>query len=392
MTPEGHIAIEVTPTSSGPKVNIASSRPLAIPTKFAGLRPSAALLLVRSLFATCKAAQGAAAVSSFEAAMGRAPGREALCARRVLVLAETVREHALRVLLEWPKALGEGDNSAEIKTAKALMEAGQALARAVDPHGEAFVVGGDATVDWPAARAAASRLLTALDDSIFGEDSAAFTGRATLADLAAWAAVEQTPAQRLIGFLLAEGFGHFGSVPLSPLPALDDATLLSRLFGEGAAAFIAAPDWQGIPRETTPLARHHHHPMILALRGPAGGYGIAARLAACLIALAEAAGELSDIVGGACDPVPPSAGKGPGLAVVEAARGRLIHAVQMDGEVIKAYRILAPTEWNFHPEGAAAAGLSHIASEAGAARERLAHLFLVAMDPCVSATVRFTDA
>jgi coenzyme F420-reducing hydrogenase alpha subunit len=82
------------------------------------------------------------------------------------------------------------------------------------------------------------------------------------------------------------------------------------------------------------------------------------------------------------------AGDGAGVAQIEAARGRLVHAVRMDAGRVGAYRILAPTEWNFHPRGAAARGLERIARSACEDAGALARLFVTAVDPCVGYEVR----
>jgi hypothetical protein len=48
------------------------------------------------------------------------------------------------------------------------------------------------------------------------------------------------------------------------------------------------------------------------------------------------------------------------------------------------YRILAPTEWNFHPRGVVAVGLDAIAARVrGPELGSLARLFVAAVDPCV---------
>ena len=58
------------------------------------------------------------------------------------------------------------------------------------------------------------------------------------------------------------------------------------------------------------------------------------------------------------------------IAWVETARGLLVHRVALDGERIAGYRIVAPTEWNFHPAGAFARGaLGLAAADDGAARD-----------------------
>jgi coenzyme F420-reducing hydrogenase alpha subunit len=79
---------------------------------------------------------------------------------------------------------------------------------------------------------------------------------------------------------------------------------------------------------------------------------------------------------------------GTGIGLSEAARGRLVHAVDIADGLVRRYRILAPTEWNFHPQGAAARGLASIAAAAPARREMLARLFVTAVDPCVGYELR----
>ncbi len=66
------------------------------------------------------------------------------------------------------------------------------------------------------------------------------------------------------------------------------------------------------------------------------------------------------------------------------ARGLLLHwvALEPDGSVAD-YRVLAPTEWNFHPGGALARTLAALPADAGDAARTLAAAF----DPCVACTL-----
>ena len=70
------------------------------------------------------------------------------------------------------------------------------------------------------------------------------------------------------------------------------------------------------------------------------------------------------------------------------ARGLLFHWVRLDhaGAVVD-YRVLAPTEWNFHPAGTLARSLAALAPNDGARARTLAAAF----DPCVACTVVACD-
>lgn len=83
---------------------------------------------------------------------------------------------------------------------------------------------------------------------------------------------------------------------------------------------------------------------------------------------------------------------GRAVAWVEMARGVLVHVAELApagaGQALQVqqYRIVAPTEWNFHPLGAVAHALAALPSlpPAPAAGERLpVHLLMAAFDPCV---------
>lgn len=75
---------------------------------------------------------------------------------------------------------------------------------------------------------------------------------------------------------------------------------------------------------------------------------------------------------------------GEGLAWVEMARGLLVHHACLDGDGrVAAYRVLAPTEWNFHAEGAVAAALESLRPAHGAFAKRRIAALMAAYDPCV---------
>ena len=175
------------------------------------------------------------------------------------------------------------------------------------------------------------------------------------------------------------------------LPPLVPASLAERLFAEDAEQFIAQPDWEGLPRETSPLTRSVDHPLVDALKTNEG-FGLVARLIACLSELSRIPAQMLDMLDpldeGTQSEEQPLRGDGVGVGQIEAARGRLMHAVELNGEKVSRYSMLAPAEWNFHPQGAAARGLARIAERGGKHCADLARLFVTAVDPCVGADVR----
>jgi hypothetical protein len=375
-----------------------------------------------SLFSVCATAQAAACAMAGEAALGIRPHPRTLVARRLLVDVETVREHLWRLLLDWPRFLGGGpDGPAMAQVMGAFGQFRRALAASGDPllpgatgiwpEGAATPAADAAT---PAAGAAnqaagtvtqaAAAALTALSAiaqrQILGQPPGDWLATIhTARALRHWARTQDTSAARLIRLVEEEGWGGLGRSPVAVLPPLTAADLNARLSGPGAAAFIATPLWQGAPAETTPFARQLGQPLVAELARELGN-GLLPRLAAQLVEVASLLADLPrrlaslsdpdifDIgTDGTDSPDSPSGSKGSGgsgLARVQAARGLLVHRLTLEDGRVADYRILAPTEWNFHPLGAAALGLASLPAGDEATLRRLAGLFITALDPCVA--------
>jgi hypothetical protein len=74
---------------------------------------------------------------------------------------------------------------------------------------------------------------------------------------------------------------------------------------------------------------------------------------------------------------------GVGLGWVKTARGLLLHRLQLDRGRIIDYRILAPTEWNFHPQGPLAKGLERWLAVPPQQLSDWVGLQVLSLDPCV---------
>jgi Ni,Fe-hydrogenase I large subunit len=64
-----------------------------------------------------------------------------------------------------------------------------------------------------------------------------------------------------------------------------------------------------------------------------------------------------------------------------------VHAVELADERVTRYRIVAPTEWNFHPQGALPADLVDVHAREPREVEQRAGLAVQSLDPCVRYTL-----
>jgi hypothetical protein len=158
------------------------------------------------------------------------------------------------------------------------------------------------------------------------------------------------------------------------LPLLDAQGSLA-LWPQFDDGFCRRPHWQGQAAETGALARRQ------ASAGPQPG-AFAARWLARLEELRDWAAGIARVgAGGTASAV--QAGAGRGRALVETARGLLMHEIALDGERIADYFIVAPTEWNFHPQGPLAGWLIGRDASDRAALQGFAARAVAALDPCV---------
>jgi len=189
---------------------------------------------------------------------------------------------------------------------------------------------------------------------------------------------------------------NFGARNLEPLDASADRTIGISLRMHGAA-FAARPTLDGHIPETGALARNVSHPLLMALTKHYGA-GLLVRLVARLIEVSETPARLRAALIGQDDDSNGDVtrsyamGQQTGLAAVECARGRLHHMVEIaDDGTVDRLEILAPTEWNFHPQGSLARALGDATIGVGEeARARVDRL-VAAFDPCVAFRVHIAE-
>lgn len=357
MGPEGSLQLSLRVAAGVvARCEITSTRPDVAGRLLQGRSPEDIATLVPRLFTLCSASQSAACTLALGAALGRRADRDHLAEWHQAVTAEARRETALRLLLQWPQAIGETPSAEALAAARA----------ARDGHAD------DRLAEALFGRPAAGWLALTTTPAAWW-DWAAAGGSA----VARWVATHRTALET-------------PSAGVALLPAHPDASWWSELaqHAMGDRGFERQPHWRGAVAETGALARRAQDPLVAALL--AASARPAARVAARLRELAAslvAPTDWADPLVGAL-----SLGDGVGLGWAENARGRLLHLVQLHAGRAALYRIVAPTEWNFHPRGALAAALLGTPADDAAALQHRARMLIDGLDPCVACTVEIGDA
>jgi len=202
-------------------------------------------------------------------------------------------------------------------------------------------------------------------------------------DYLLWAQYTQPGVAPFIQWLVLQGWQQSGQTEESILPRLSCDWLNERLNSDEAEQFMAMPELHHKPCETTPYARQQSHSLMIELEKKFGN-GLLPRFTAVLLELAAVYLEMTHAL---LQPVSIQHDAATriehvGLGAVEAARGRLIHRVSLAGDKVKTYQIVAPTEWNFHPDGVLKQALLKLQGDVQAI-EQQGRLLIHAMDPCV---------
>jgi hypothetical protein len=254
----------------------------------------------------------------------------------------------------------------------------------------AFAAARDALARGDAPEAAA--IANVVERDVLAGASSAWYDRADLPALDNWIGEAATPAACLLGAVQREAadLGAPRAASVVPLlPPFEGGTARDVLDALDADAhFECAPHLDGRPAETGALARLQSHPLVAAVE-EAHGRSVLTRLVARIT-------ELARLAAGRAAPTPllgaRRLGDGRGLGWVETARGLLLHVIDIAHGRIARYRIVAPTEWNFHARGALAAGLEGLQASDESALRRRADWLVQALDPCVTYRLEVTRA
>lgn len=376
---EGQISITLKQQQASVcEVALSSTRPVRASRIFIGKTAQQVLETIPALFGVCAISQSRAALLSIGQALGVDIDDDYERARDVLVLAENAKEHLLRIQLDWPPLFGRAIDPSRLPWLSRLVNE---FNKALFVDGRAFALDSRLQDGQRQAVLLIDELEQYLQQQVFCHPPAQWLALDGLEALLAWANDCQSIAAQSLQTICAQGWTSQGVSECHALTRMDAAALLNHFDGARSASFIAEPTWQGRCRETTALSRQFMQPLIRQLYDEFHA-SLITRWVARLVELARIPTQMRQLFQLKAKPVLAQADTA-GIAQVEAARGRLVHRVELDGDILSQYQILAPTEWNFHPRGLAAQSLSRLNARDEAELETLARLVVNVIDPCV---------
>jgi len=340
------------------QVRIDSTRPQLADRLLAGKDADEAVAWVPRLYSICGGSQQIAAELALAAARGSAATVTTALTRRIE--GEMAQEYLWRALIDWARAVGQAPDH------QTLFAARSALAN--DDR---------------------EPLREVVERAVLGTDARDWYAQNSVADCERWTGRGRTAAARFLADVQRDG-PHHGACGVLLLPRFDEGETAKRVAValDADADFERLPRYAGTPAETGAVARFREQPLVAAMSAAFGR--------STLVRFVARLAELARIVCGVATSAPLGGslalGAGRGLGWVETARGLLLHQIDLDSERISRYRIVAPTEWNFHPDGPLTQAMLGVQALNLAELERRTQWLLQSLDPCVAHTLRVAHA
>ena len=454
MNLEGQIEIDVLLTPDGSKhVAITNNRPVHAARILVGKSIDEALRTIPLLFHICGKAQGFAAVQALlSAKFKQKPHNLPEDIKRIyvglllLTDIEMLREHMLRIFMDWPALLAPHLNSSDIDSGRyevlypKIISLGQDFETALFGHHAPFSMQTQLDISEDKLERANRTLSELLSSHIFGCTIEKWATAKPREIIRQWTTKSEALPARVCHEIIKHDWSNEGVVPVKFLPALSakdceellfPASMPETFFPEtdvkmsGMSPLLSTPTWNGQSAETTSLSRHSQQGLISHIISLSGA-GLLARHFSRLVEIAfvflrirrnirslltkgtdaffpKSIGSnvFQNLMNGNDSPSPGAHQTNTldhavtlqrGVGLVEASRGLLMHGALIEGEEVKDYRILAPTEWNFHPKGALANSISNIRGTDACYVKMMAGFLISSIDPCTATKLEVRHA
>ena len=385
MPIEGEIKINVVARfAKVESVSIVSSRPLYITKLFTGKSISNVADIIDKLYQICNTAHRFAFLRLLDESAVINLSQNEILAYQLLLDLEIIREHCFSIASKWSQ---DADNSVDtniINSLATLKEISATLFANSDP----LSLENKKLQEFNRIDKLILKLEKQLKVLLLGSQSKSISEFADFDNFNAWLQTCESRSATFLNYLQQHQLNKLGNVETFHLPDLDTKYISALLNND---EFIQRPSYRNIICETTPYSRQSGHPLIKQLVNIHGNGLFTRAVAQLLEALELLSGvkynytniKSETISYSIQSPIDESSA----LVQLEAARGRLIHQLNIQDKQINSYQILAPTEWNFHPEGVLN---NMIKSLSFTDKEDLINkikLLVNAIDPCVGYSV-----
>lgn len=373
MNPAGHLQIRLQAGDPEHSVAMTSTRPRFLHRLFRGKPLQEALQTIPLLFNICRRAQALAAIRAAEQALQLATPDSIESSRADLLRLEMLHEHLWSLLLDLPPLL---DLTARQEEMAAASQQLNTLMNRLDQDKCLTRLSATPPATYSVQMQLDAALLAEIRGLLFGNREGPGNNLAALR-------AGDGLAGAMVRFLEVLDW----EVSWQPLflPAMDCTALQTLLSADSADQYIHGQLSASSAVETGALPRTYYHPLVEECRGQHGN-GLTTRLVALLVETDQLLGGMPAVqIQLQC--LAPSLGTG--LCHLETARGRLIHAVSLVDDssqqpLVKDIRVVAPTDWNFHSEGAAAQLLGQLLSAKSDRLKDRAELLIKLLNPCVA--------
>jgi len=379
-----HIHLTTEPAAGGElrvaNAAVCSERPFTISRLFERAPPEQIMARMSAVYGICRYAHLTAAARGFAAA-GHQISTETLMLLHIKARVEEIVEHAWRLFLELPQLLGQAPLAGP---ASGLQQfARTALASQNTGDLEKLI----------------TRQFSRLEKTL---GMAGIPLNKEPASLKSWNQGDQPLPNlfRLVAALAGNSNHHSASAAhefLSGFSKAEAQTMIKII--ENEPEMIQRPRWNQSQPETGPLGQQANHPWLATRAGqqlPATLRRLAARLlslkaqfqalrpgTACPLAEASAPETLHQFTSGPDTWI---------LSQRQTARGLLLHQQTWCHGQLTHYRILAPTEWNFHPQGPCWQELQKLTGKNPSALIQKAKLACLGLSPCVPVKIAIEPA
>lgn len=395
MPIEGEIKIAVEACSGQVNsVMITSTRPLHITQIFAKKSIHSVSNLLNTVYQLCNTAHQFAFLRLLDKTNVIQLSQNEKHAYQLLLELEIIREHCFSIATKWNQSPNKKIDIyiyIYINILSTIKEISNVLFQGSNP----FSLKNKNLESFSSIKPLMATLEIQLIDAFLGDISVKeeFFPFLNLDNFTLWLQNSTCHSANFLNDLKDRGFAQIGHVEAKCLPKIDQQDFNVLMQNPN---FIKQPEYQRQAFETTPLSRQFQHPLIREL-SKSYGNGLLTRSVAQLIEIFELLKKIKGAYTGLNAETiryqfqyfktESEAG-----VQLEAARGHLVHQMYITQDRIQAYKILAPTEWNFHPQGVLYKMIQTLTYQNEAHLLEQIKLLVNAVDPCVGFSIEIKNA